>query len=188
MEPLKLVDREIDNCIEITSKLLKLGTSPADFPELVDVNAALHETLSLLRWQAEENHIQIHERLDASLLRVLASDSELRMVALNLAQNAFHAMPEGGELEVLTGRENDRIVMRFSDTGAGILAKDLPYIFDPFFSRRADDVKGTGLGLSISLAIIKKYGGNIAVESEFSCGSRFTITLPEAGSSLGGDA
>jgi PAS domain S-box-containing protein len=188
MEPLKLVDREIDNCIEITSKLLKLGTSPADFPELVDVNAALHETLSLLRWQAEENHIQIHERLDASLLRVLASDSELRMVALNLAQNAFHAMPEGGELEVLTGRENDRIVMRFSDTGAGILAKDLPYIFDPFFSRRADDVKGTGLGLSISLAIIKKYGGSIEVESEFSCGSRFTITLPEAGSSLGGDA
>ncbi len=108
------------------------------------------------------------------------------MVALNLAQNAFHAMPVGGELEITTGREEAHIIITFSDTGAGIRAKDLPYIFDPFFSRRADDVKGTGLGLSISLAIIKKYGGNIGVESEFSGGSRFTISLPEAGSSLGG--
>jgi signal transduction histidine kinase len=108
------------------------------------------------------------------------------MVALNLIQNAFHAMPEGGELTVCTAMEGRHVKIHFIDTGAGILAKDLPYIFDPFFSRRADDVKGTGLGLSISLSIVKKYGGNIEVESEFSCGSHFTITLPEAGASLGG--
>ena len=188
LEPLRLVDREIDNCIEVTGKLLKLGASPAESLEIVDVNAALHETMSLLRWQAEENNIQIQEQMDPSLLRVLASDSELRMVTLNLALNAFHAMPMGGELHVSTGRKDNHIFIEFADTGAGILGKDLPYIFDPFFSRRADSVKGTGLGLSISLAIVKKYGGAIDVASEFSCGSRFTITLPEAGGGFGDES
>ena len=186
IEPIRLVHREIDNCIEITARLLKLGAAPAETVELVDINAAVCETLSLLRWQAEEYHINIIERMDPASLRVLASDSELRMVALNLIQNAFHAMPEGGELTVSTAMEGRHVKIHFIDTGAGILAKDLSYIFDPFFSRRADDVKGTGLGLSISLSIVKKYGGNIEVESEFSCGSHFTITLPEAGASLGG--
>ncbi|MCU7829220.1 MAG: HAMP domain-containing protein [Candidatus Thiodiazotropha sp. (ex Myrtea sp. 'scaly one' KF741663)] len=186
MDHLKLVDSEIGSCIEITGKLLKLGSPPAEYPELVDINSALHDTLSLLRWQAEQNNIEIEEALDPRLLRVLASEGEIRMVSLNLAQNAFHAMPEGGVLKVSTFAKKDRIIIQFSDTGAGIRAKDLPYIFDPFFSRRADSAKGTGLGLSISLAIIEKYGGAIDVESGFSEGSIFTIDLPDASHELEG--
>ncbi len=188
IEPLRLVDHEIDNCIDITSRLLKLGATPSETLEIVDINAALHETLSLMRWQAEENKIQILEEFDPTLLRVLASESELRMVALNLALNAFHAMPMGGELRISTRKENGQILISFIDTGAGIMGKDLPYIFDPFFTRRADNIKGTGLGLSISLAIVKKYGGSIDVESEFSCGSRFTIELPEAVGGFGSES
>ncbi|MEN8167953.1 MAG: ATP-binding protein [Pseudomonadota bacterium] len=183
---LRLVDQEINECIQITGKLLKLGALPSESLELVDINAALHETLSLLSWQAEENNIQILEEFDSGLLRVLAGESELRMVALNLAQNAFHAMPAGGELTVSTRLEDCHVSIQFKDTGAGILDKDLPYIFDPFFSRRADAAKGTGLGLSISLAIIEKYGGTIQVESRFSVGSLFTVNLPDAGHELRG--
>ncbi|MBL3601478.1 MAG: HAMP domain-containing protein [gamma proteobacterium endosymbiont of Lamellibrachia anaximandri] len=185
MDHLKLVDHEIDKCIQITGKLLKLGAAPGESLELVDINAAMHETLSLLRWTAEQNNIEIIEKLDPSLLRVLASESEMRMVALNLAQNAFHAMPIGGVLIVSTTSQKRRITIQFNDTGAGIREKDLPYIFDPFFSRRADDAKGTGLGLSISLAIIEKYGGSINVASEFSAGSIFTIDLPDASHEMG---
>ncbi|MES9812140.1 MAG: ATP-binding protein [Candidatus Thiodiazotropha sp.] len=180
MQHFELIDDEINTCIEITGKLLKLGSPPPENLELVDVNNALHETLSLLQWQADQLHITVEERYEIDLLRTLASDSEIRMVALNLAQNAFHAMPEGGILTVSSFSDGKKILLQFSDTGAGIRAKDLPYIFDPFFSRRADDVKGTGLGLSISLAIIEKYGGTIRVESEFSVGSVFTIELPDA--------
>ncbi|RDH87033.1 MAG: histidine kinase [endosymbiont of Escarpia spicata] len=185
MGHLKLVDHEIDKCIQITGKLLKLGAAPGESLELVDINVALHETLSLLRWTAEQNNIEIVEELDPSLLRVIASESELRMVALNLAQNAFHAMPVGGVLTVSTASTKRHITIQFNDTGAGIREKDLPYIFDPFFSRRADDAKGTGLGLSISLAIIEKYGGSINVASEFSAGSVFTIDLPDARHEMG---
>ncbi|MCU7916819.1 MAG: HAMP domain-containing protein [Candidatus Thiodiazotropha sp. (ex Epidulcina cf. delphinae)] len=180
MNYLKLVDHEIDTCIEITGKLLKLGAPPTKNMELVDINGALEETLSLLRWQAEQNNIEIHERLEPSMLRVLASDSELRMVILNLAQNAFHAMPTGGELVVSSISRRNRIIIEFADTGVGIQATDLPYIFDPFFSRRADNRKGTGLGLSISLAIVEKYGGTISAKSKFSGGSLFSIDLPDA--------
>ncbi|MEW8086984.1 MAG: ATP-binding protein [Candidatus Thiodiazotropha endolucinida] len=180
MKHFELIDDEINTCIEITGKLLKLGSPPPESLELVDVNKALHETLSLLQWQADQLHITVEERYKTDLLRTLASESEIRMVALNLAQNAFHAMPEGGILTVSSFSDGKTILLQFSDTGAGIRAKDLPYIFDPFFSRRADDVKGTGLGLSISLAIIEKYGGTIKVESEFSAGSVFTVELPDA--------
>ncbi|PUB71716.1 MAG: histidine kinase [gamma proteobacterium symbiont of Ctena orbiculata] len=184
---LELIDEEINTCIKITGKLLKLGSPPPENLELVDINNALHETLSLLKWQAEQNNINIEEFYEEKLLRSLASDSEIRMVALNLAQNAFHAMPEGGILTVTAQTDGKKIIIHFSDTGAGIRAKDLPYIFDPFFSRRADDVQGTGLGLSISLAIVEKYGGTIRVESEFSAGSVFTVELPDAGQELEGD-
>ncbi|MES9863108.1 MAG: ATP-binding protein [Candidatus Thiodiazotropha sp. LLP2] len=184
MEYLELVDHEIDSCIEITGKLLKLGSPPEQNLELVDVNVAVQETLSLLRWQAEMYAIEIIEEFNTEILRVLASDSELRMVALNLVQNAFHAMPEGGELTVETGIKGGRIFINFFDTGAGIFEKDIPYIFDPFFSRRADGAKGTGLGLSISLAIIEKYGGNINVESKPSSGSLFSIDFPDASMKL----
>lgn len=184
---LRLVDHEIDKCIEITGKLLKLGAPPSESRELVEINSALHETLSLLRWEAEQHNIQLHEQLSPTLLRVLASEGELRMVFLNLAQNAFHAMPVGGELNVSTEAEDDRILIHFRDTGAGIREKDLPYIFDPFFSRRADDARGTGLGLSISLAIVERYGGRIQVRSQFSNGSQFTIELPDARQQLHND-
>ncbi|MCU7844779.1 MAG: HAMP domain-containing protein [Candidatus Thiodiazotropha sp. (ex Monitilora ramsayi)] len=188
LDHIKLVDNEIDACIEITGKLLKLGSPPVDSLELVDINIALQETLSLLAWQAEQSHIEIEEAYEDRLLRVLSSEGELRMVTLNLAQNAFHAMPVGGMLKVSTFSKNERIFIQFSDTGAGIRAKDLPYIFDPFFSRRADNAKGTGLGLSISLAIVEKYGGTIKVDSEFSAGSAFTIELPDASHKLEVDA
>lgn len=182
---LDLVNDQINNCIEITGKLLKFGALSGDTPELVDINQAVSETLSLLKWQAQEENIVIHKKLDSSLLRVLASESEIRMVILNLVQNSFHAMPSGGELTLITSSTNELVIIKCVDTGMGIKQEDLPYIFDPFFSRRADHHKGTGLGLSISLAIVEKFGGTITVESELNSGSTFTVSLTNVNHSLG---
>jgi signal transduction histidine kinase len=114
----------------------------------------------------------------------MASDSELRMVVLNLAQNAIHAMPGGGELCISTLRENDEVKIVFTDTGVGINPKDAAHVFEPFYSHRADGKKGTGLGLSICRSIVMNHNGNISFQSQTGKGSTFVVSLPDAESVL----
>jgi signal transduction histidine kinase len=178
-----LVDHEIDKCINVSERLLKLSMTSLGESEIVDVNAAVSETLSLVRWEAEQLGVDIGLHLDPAQPRVLAKESDLRMIALNLAQNALHAMPDGGTLEVRTSRIGDRVEIAVADSGVGIATEDLERIFDPFFSRRADGSQGTGLGLPISRALARSFHGDIAVESRAGAGARFTLQLPEAAAS-----
>jgi signal transduction histidine kinase len=97
-----------------------------------------------------------------------------------MAQNAFHAMPQGGVLRVSSQTDEEWVEMRFEDTGTGIRPEHLPYIFDPFFSHRADGARGTGLGLSICRTIVERWGGAIQVVTHLGQGSRFTVRLPNA--------
>jgi signal transduction histidine kinase len=106
-------------------------------------------------------------------------------VMLNLVQNAFHAMPQGGELHVSGRLAAPWIQIAVRDTGTGIEPERLSRIFDPFYSRRADGAKGTGLGLSIVRTIVEGYGGRIEVRSEPGHGSVFTVFLPDAASASG---
>jgi signal transduction histidine kinase len=179
-EYLALVDQEVGKCIEVTERLLKLSMPPPTQPELVVVDQVVGETLKLLCWEAETQGVKVELLAEGAPLRVLASDSDLRMVTLNLAQNACHAMPGGGSLRVHCGRAGDEVRVTFEDTGVGIDPGDLPRIFEPFFSRRADGVIGTGLGLSITKAIVESHGGTIRVVSEPGRGSRFTALFPDA--------
>ncbi|MBL8533361.1 MAG: HAMP domain-containing protein [Betaproteobacteria bacterium] len=178
-EYLTMVDSQIDRCVEVTERLLKLGMPPGK-SQLVDVNQTLRETLQLLAWEAADAGVTVVEELSPHGPRVLVSDSDLRMVALNLIQNAFHAMPEGGRLVVRTGIVDGRVTMIFTDTGIGIPASDRQRIFEPFFSRRADGKRGTGLGLAICRGLLLGYGGSLEVTSEVGAGSRFCATLPVA--------
>lgn len=185
-EYLHIVDTEIDKCINVTERLLKLSASPASQTELVSVQTVVEETLSLLKGEADKTGIDMLISLDNKELRIYATDSEMRMLILNLAQNAFHAMPDGGKLLVTTCEKQGFIEISFEDTGIGISKENIDRIFYPFFSRRADKVHGTGLGLSISKSIVEKYGGSLKVESTLDQGSRFTIRLPDAASAVDG--
>jgi len=176
---LELVNKEIDTCIDVTERLLKLSTAPPSQTELVSINKAVGETISLLQWEALKDHIELSFNGGEEPLRVLATDSEIRMTTLNLAQNAFHAMPDGGRLDVSTVKENGNILIKFVDTGKGITEENLQRIFEPFFSRRVVGDNGTGLGLSISKNIVESYGGKLTVESTPGEGSSFTIQLPD---------
>ncbi|MCU7946160.1 MAG: histidine kinase, partial [Candidatus Thiodiazotropha sp. (ex Cardiolucina cf. quadrata)] len=153
-------------------------------PLLLDIQSVLRDTISLLHWEAENNKIEIIENYQPGL-RFLAIDSEMRMVTLNLAQNAFHAMPNGGTLKISTARTDIGIEIVFRDSGVGIKENDLKKIFDPFFSRRADGSHGTGLGLSITHTIIKNHDGKISVNSSEGDGSTFRVLLPDPDKTLG---
>ncbi len=174
-----IVEREIDKCIHVTKRLLALATPPSRRPQLVSLHDIIPDVISLLRFEAEAKGIDVTVDLGTSDLRVLATDPELRMVFLNLIQNAYHAMPDGGRLTI-TGERSDGIRIRVQDTGVGISSQLATKIFDPFYSSRADNVEGTGLGLTISLAIVKRYGGDLKVVPGTGTGACFEIVLPDA--------
>jgi signal transduction histidine kinase len=176
---LKVVDQEIERCIEITGSLLKLSTPSNGRPDLVSLSDVVRQVLSLLAFEAEATGITVALDMEPAL-RVIAPDSEMRMVITNLAQNAFHAMPDGGTLTVTGRREDADVVVTIADDGVGIRTEDLDRIFLPFWSRRADGVHGTGLGLSICRAIVKRAGGTITVTSAPGQGAKFTVRMPDA--------
>lgn len=138
----------------------------------------ISETLSLLAWEAKASNIEVTTELECSEPRVLANDGELRMVVLNLVQNAFHAMLNGGRLVVGCRQVEGRVELSFRDDGVGISPENLPKIFDPFFSQRAGGGQGTGLGLTICRTIVEDMGGQIIVRSYPGGGTRFTVSLP----------
>ncbi len=174
---IRLVDHEIDRCLSITERLLKLSVVSNSPVELVNVNRAVVETTSLLNLEAEQSGIRVETELEVPEPRLLAGESDLRIVILNLTQNAFHAMPGGGKLTIVTRREQGRISINFKDSGVGVPETDMPFIFDPFFSRRADRIRGTGLGLSISRAIVERYDGSLTASSEVGVGSEFQASF-----------
>ncbi|MCM1991496.1 HAMP domain-containing protein [Oceanirhabdus seepicola] len=115
---------------------------------------------------------------------VLFADPKLIKQALRiLVDNSIKYTPETGYINISAFSEQNEIIIRVSDTGMGISAKDIPHIFDRFYrvdeSRSKQDEKGgTGLGLSIAKWIVDTHKGTISVESSLGEGSTFTVKLP----------
>ena len=178
-EYLVLVDKEIDRCVASTQRLLTLSHPPGE-TRPVDVRAAVEDTLALLEAERQTTGVSVQICLEPPGARVMADEAELRQVILNLVQNAFHAMPRGGQLRVALGREGADYHLSVSDTGVGIGADDQALVFMPFYSRRADGQQGSGLGLAICKAIVERHGGRIGVDSTPGVGSTFHVRLPAA--------
>ena len=175
---LEMVNAEIDRCTGVTQRLLLLSRLPQPQAQIVALNPAVSDTLQLLEFDAQSRRIEQKLELSPAQPRVLADDSDLRMVVLNLVQNAHHAMPEGGVLVVATAVEGNQAVISIQDCGQGISGDDLERIFDPFFSQRADGEGGTGLGLTICKSIVERYGGRIEVASQVGQGTLFKVVFP----------
>ena len=182
---MRLIDQEIDNCIAVTRRLLLLARPPTNSLQLVVIDEALADTLRLLEFDARTRGITQALTLPAAPLRILADEAEVRMILLNLIQNAHHAMPHGGQLRASLSSADGQVEIVIADTGVGMPPETVARIFDPFFSRRADGVAGTGLGLTIVKNFVDRMGGGMAVDSVPGAGTRFTIRLPLAEAALG---
>ena len=112
--------------------------------------------------------------LDHDLPQIQFDPLQLRQVLLNIAKNGIEAMPEGGTLTLVSGRQAGRVFVQISDTGEGIPPEVMGKIFQPFFSTKS---KGSGLGLAISQKIIEAHRGEITIENTPHKGSRVTVFL-----------
>ncbi|HUU68637.1 MAG TPA: ATP-binding protein [Planctomycetota bacterium] len=149
----------------------------------VHINDAIQESISSIKFKAEELHVQIKTDLAADLPEL---GCDMTQVLLNLTKNALDAMPRGGTLSVTSVLSDGSIVVTVADTGTGMPEGIRKRVFDPFFTTK-DPGKGTGLGLAICHDIVEKHQGTITVESEEGKGTVFTIKLPvpPAGGGMG---
>ena len=187
LSDMRLIDNEIDRCVSITERLLKLSRHPVMKLQPIDAHVALIETVSLVGYESDRAGIGIKVNPHAVDSIILGDDSDLRMLFLNLVQNAFHAMPNGGELEISTANKDGALHIDFRDTGVGIKEADLERIFDPFYSHRADNDRGTGLGLSICKSITDRFGGDIEAINTPGEGACFHVMLPLSNSASGSE-
>jgi PAS domain S-box-containing protein len=160
----------------------------------VHVEEVVREALDQIAASLPEN-VTITPRLRAGRAAMLGDSTQVHQVAMNLANNAVHAMPQGGVLRVsldtlrieapratLIGSVSpgEHIVLEMTDSGTGIRPDVLERMFDPFFTTKEVGV-GSGLGLSLVHGIVATVGGAIDVATELGKGSTFTVYLPQSG-------
>jgi len=133
-------------------------------PESVEVESGLRDTLRIVRSKAKQKDAAVSLEVAPDLPAVHATAGELNQVWLNLLDNALDAIPQAGTIEIRACRRGDRVEVRVIDNGPGIPEDILSRIFDPFFTTKPPG-EGTGLGLDISRRLVRRYDGEIAVES-----------------------
>ena len=178
------IEQQARRCRSIIKNLLKFSRSSDKKEwEEFDLNSTLEDTISLIQHQLDLANIELKKQLADGLPRLHGNASQLQQVFTNLLLNSQHAMPEGGELELVTrfspklGEFAGCVEIIVEDNGIGIEEENLNRIFEPFFTTK-EKGKGTGLGLSISYGIVKEHGGDITVHSAVGQGTRFTVILP----------
>ena len=142
-----------------------------------DIGHSLRQAFALVAHQLEGRMIETDLECEEGIPELTGNVGELEQVFINLILNAQNAMPGGGKLTITVRRDNERVEIRFADSGVGIEAEHLERIFEPFYTTRADE-GGTGLGLAVSYGIIEVHQGTITVESEPGQGATFIIRLP----------
>jgi two-component system NtrC family sensor kinase len=177
-DSLREIVQQAGRCKEITHKLLSFARKMESVIKDVDLNKLAEEVIAMRERDASFSNIRIIREYWQNLPYIYSDPSLLRQVFLNIINNAIDAMPQGGQLRVETGiDEEDLIFIKFKDTGMGIPRENLAKLFDPFFTTKPPG-KGTGLGLSICHGIIEKLAGSISVTSQVGKGTIFTIKLP----------
>jgi signal transduction histidine kinase len=197
LDPKKLPaeDREfLEIMVEEVNRLNGVVTQFLDYsrplkPSMAptDVNEVLEKTFKLLEPEVPGG-VRLEVELAEWVPRVQADAEQLKQVFLNLALNAFQAMPKGGRLSVSTrvardelafwregARRADVVEVRFRDTGPGVPEEARDSIFVPFYTTKEN---GTGLGLAICQRLVKAHQGSIVVRSAPGEGAEFLVSLP----------
>ncbi|NLZ39113.1 MAG: hypothetical protein GX893_05835 [Firmicutes bacterium] len=157
--------------------------------EKVDLNDVLQIVWRTMAPIAAQHRISL-EIKKAELPLVLGDPERLRQMIVNLISNSIKFTEEGGNIWVWATKEGNYAAVHVKDTGAGISPEFLPHIFEKF--RQGDGSlkrqrNGTGLGLALVKTLAELQGGNVSVKSELGKGAQFTLKIPFAQDSVGGE-
>jgi signal transduction histidine kinase len=175
---LAMVAGQADRCKKIVSQLLNFARQNKALYQSANLRSLV--THSMQSMPPPDNVVVSVEHDGDSQCEV--DPDQIVQVLTNLMDNAYSAMPNGGELKIRTHGDGAKVALTVSDTGVGIAAEHLGRIFEPFFTTKQIGM-GTGLGLSVTYGIVKLHRGDIAVKSNADpaagpTGTTFTVTLP----------
>jgi len=171
------IEEHVERARKVVHNMLGYARKMEPRLEDVDVNDTIQQTITLLENHARINNIDIQVDLADSIPVIASDQAQLQQVFLNLLNNAIDAIGSNGSIDVVSRREDDRIVVRIKDDGPGLSDEMIRKIFDPFYTTK-EPGKGTGLGLWVSHSIMAKMGGNIHVKNNPDRGAMFTVEVP----------
>lgn len=174
---LKILKNEIGRLTKIFDQFFTLAKAKEITLSYEDINSIIREVLELVQQEAYEKSIRLSHHLTKNLPRVNVNRDQIKQVILNLILNAYDAMPKGGDLNIFSREQDNKIVVEVKDSGNGISEKNLKKIFDLYFSTKAN---GTGVGLAYSREVVEAHEGKIYFNSRVNSGTTFTVELPRA--------
>ncbi len=186
---LKGIESQVKSASKLTRQLLDFARGGKYRVSSTNINEMIRKTSNMFGRTKRE--INIHVKYQEDIWTVEVDQGQIEQVLLNLYVNAWHAMPEGGELMLQTENvtidgsnakkfqmePGNYVEMSICDNGIGMDEKTKKRIFEPFFTTKKVG-RGTGLGLASVYGIIKNHGGFINVDSEKGKGTKFKVYLP----------
>ena len=178
-DEVELIIQQVYRIQDIINNLLQYARPGeyAGYLKEINVNTVVNNTLKLLTHMRRNYSYDVELDLKAENA-VRINEQELEQVLVNLVTNAIHALDkEAGKICVATRDWDDKgVVILVKDNGSGMTQDQISRVFNPFYSTK-NQGEGTGLGLSLSYGLIRRYGGNITVESEPGAGAEFYVWL-----------
>jgi len=176
----------VDRLIRLSNALLFLSRSDQNQlawePAALNLKDSLDVILAQIRPLAEEKGQTLQADIPAGLM-VIGDPDHLTRLFLNLLDNALKYTPPAGQITVRATRALTRTEVTIHNSGPGIPAEHLPYLFDRFYrvdNARSSETGGTGLGLAIAQEIVRLHGGEMGVESEPEKGVTVKVRLPNS--------
>jgi signal transduction histidine kinase len=145
------------------------------------MESVVEDLVRLIRHKLDQQQIRLKIQFTKDLPTVRLDRAQIEQALLNIVLNALHAMPDGGTLEISSGRSTEnnesleRIWIEIRDSGIGMTDSQRQNLFQPFLTSRAT---GTGLGMAIVNKIVKAHAGEIVVRSRANRGTSVRILLP----------
>ncbi|MHB8070349.1 MAG: ATP-binding protein [Candidatus Cryosericum sp.] len=179
---LDIIERNVDRLIALSSDISLLSRLENRSPdvELVDMAEVEHDLTELFEKQGRESAVPLEFAVNPEGRWLYADRLMLLQLFINLIENAYH-FTDAGKITVSATADSTHTILGVTDTGQGIAAKDLPRIFERFYSRSSDHGRpGTGLGLAIVKRIVLAHNGTIDVKSTPGKGTSFLIRIPRS--------
>lgn len=173
-EVLGFIISETERLNKLVSTLIDAARPRAPIFARVDIAKVIHNSIALLRTQAESNGIVLNAELTEPVYLEIDTD-QMTQVFMNILMNAIQILPVGGKVNIKLYTQEAIAKVEISDDGPGMTAEIQSQIFEPFFTQRAG---GVGLGLAIVRQIILSHLGEITCSNSQFGGALFTINLP----------